>query len=337
MYELWGLIDDCHFLIDEIESVIVYNKHDKFNGFVNHFFDDRIVAKKAGNKGVDALDKNIMNSSYGQDIQNNENFKTVRFLSKEKAMEAVVKGTFMNSTEITEDLYLVEKDPLSADCKKPLQSGFATLSNAKYWFITFVYKFMFRCLDPERFHFLVCDTDSYMWAVADKGVRRDLIKNGILKGLSDAGKEKMMNSLITFHFEDILKDRQFYEANYDLWIPKKKKLMTLEYDHCCKTLIALAPRNYYCEGGKSKELKLKGISVKLNKGIDGDAFRKCLHENTIVPAENYALRQKNHEMTKQLIRKSGLTGIHTKMVVLPNQACLPFVYGINADNYVIEK
>jgi hypothetical protein len=34
--------------------------------------------------------------------------------------------------------------------------------------------------------------------------------------------------------------------------------------------------------------------------------------------------------------KSALTGVHNKMVVLSNEYCVPFIYGISADHYVIE-
>jgi hypothetical protein len=33
MYELWFLIDECHFVSDEIDTLITFTKHDKFNDF----------------------------------------------------------------------------------------------------------------------------------------------------------------------------------------------------------------------------------------------------------------------------------------------------------------
>jgi hypothetical protein len=67
MYELWLLTDECLFIIDDIDTVITFTKHDKINKFVNYFFNERIVAKSQGNNGMEALFKNILNLSYGAD------------------------------------------------------------------------------------------------------------------------------------------------------------------------------------------------------------------------------------------------------------------------------
>jgi hypothetical protein len=133
-------------------------------------------------------------------------------------------------------------------------------------------------------------------------------------------------------------DRTFYNQNYPLWFPEKKALMTLEYEHCGYNLIALAPKNYWCDDGKNKVVKLKGVSTRgnLNKHINERTFQECIKKEKIIGAKNYVLRMKDHRMTKQLIYKTGLSGVMTKAVVLPNNACLPFVHGIGAKDYVTE-
>jgi hypothetical protein len=226
MYELWGLIDDCHFVIDDVKFLILFTKHDKIGKFVNYGFNMRTAAKT---KGENLFWKNMLNSSYGSDGMNNEKFTNVKFLDRKKALKAVVNYNFMNSTMITDDLYLVEKDPTSASCNKPLQSAFATLSNAKFFYNLFVYQFTMKCLDEKRFHFVVTDTDSYMWAVADTGKRKDILNNFILKNISEKSKGKLFKGRIIIpHFEDIVSDREFYETNYKHWFPKKKSLLTLK-------------------------------------------------------------------------------------------------------------
>ena len=245
-------------------------------------------------------------------------------------MRAVAECNFLSSTKIAEDLYLVEREPKTASCRKPLQTAYATLSNAKYWFIRFVYAFMYKCLDMSRIHFIVCDTDSYMWAVAGTGRRERILRESVLRELSERGKEKIMCKIVP-HFEDVVLDREFYEKHYDSWFPKKKTLLTLCYEHCCQNMIALAPKNYWYDG----KVKLKGVSVRgnLNTHINEQAFLNNIKEGLITGAENYCLRQKGHVMTKQLLRKTGLSGVITKSVVLENQACLPFLFGINAEKY----
>jgi hypothetical protein len=49
-YYLWFLIDRCHFIIDDIKSIITFTKHDKFNSFVNEFMSNRIRAMEEKNK-----------------------------------------------------------------------------------------------------------------------------------------------------------------------------------------------------------------------------------------------------------------------------------------------
>jgi hypothetical protein len=273
MYELWGLIDDCHFIIDDIETVIRFTKHCRIGPFVNHFFQKRVAATT---KGENALCKNLLNSSYGSDGQNNEKFNDIKFMTEKKANKATCSNRFKSMSKITHDLYLVEREQLTARCPKPLQSSYATLSNAKYWYISFVYKFMYRCLDRERFHFVAGDTDSYFWAVA---------------GDASRGPEQ--------HFEAIVKDREFYDTNYELWFPAKKTLLTLEYEHCGYDAIALAPKNYWINDRVKPEVKLKGVSTRgnLNQHIDGAAFEKCLTTRELLGAENFVLRTKDHVMT----------------------------------------
>jgi hypothetical protein len=312
MYELWGLIDDCRFIVDEIQTVLCFTKHTGIGAFVNYFFNKRISAKTQGEK---ALDKNILNTSYGSDGMNAEKFTDVKFMGKEKAKHATVNNNFLSSTEIADDLYMVEREPLNAPCKKPLQTAYATLSNAKYLFVMFVYKFMHRCLDTNRFHFIACDTDSYMWAVA---------------GNPQRGHEQ--------HFEEVVVDRAFYNQYYHLFFPPTKSLMSLEYEHCGMNQIALCAKNYWCDDGKEELVKLKGVNTKgcLNKHINEATFSDCIKNGKITEAENYVLRQREHKMTKQLIQKTGISGVHTKMIVLKNEACMPFIHGVSADKYVCE-
>jgi hypothetical protein len=281
MYELWGLIDDCHFVVDEVETVILFAKHTHIGTFVNELFNKRITAKTSGEN---ALCKQILNASYGSDLQNNENFANIKFMSKEKALHAAVNASFVSSLKIHEDLYLVEKESASATCRKPLQSGYATLSNAKYCYNTLVYKFMYRCLDRKRFHFIVTDTDSYMWSVAGTGERTKVIEK-ILKGISKEGKEKINKKIIP-HFEKMVSDLEFYKQNYHLWFPAKgKKLLTLEYEHCCRNLVALAPKNYWCVDNKGKiEFKSKSVSTRgnLNQHLKNiDIIKECIYERKI--------------------------------------------------------
>jgi hypothetical protein len=115
--------------------------------------------------------------------------------------------------------------------------------------------------------------------------------------------------------------------------------MTLEYEHCCYNMVALAAKNYYEDDGKEVKIKVKGITKKgkINEQINGEACIECINEGKITMAKNYVLRAKESKMTSQLIEKVDISGIITKSVVLSNQACLPFIHGLTADNHSFEK
>jgi hypothetical protein len=274
-----------------------------------------MVARKEGNAGRATLDKIILNGSYGADGQNNEKFSDVKFLNREKTIKAHANYNFKATHKVTDELYIVEKDPLSATCRKLLQSSHATLSNAKFWYMTFYYKFMNRCLYKNKFHFIYTDTDSYMFAVA-----------------GDPSRDFNQN------FDAIVTDREFYTKNYDLFFPKKKTLLTLEYEHCGYDMIALAPKNYRITDGKEETVKQKGVTITktMNNHLNEEAFKKCINNGEIIPAENNVLRTKGQVMTKQILRKTGISGVCTKSVVLENQCCAPFIYGVPAENYHVK-
>jgi hypothetical protein len=214
MYELWFLIDECHFIIDDIETVILFTKHDKFKGFVNHFFKERAVAKKAKKEGLSTLCKLIMNGSYGSDGQNNEKFSKLGFFDRAKTRIKQNSSNFQHTTKVTDDLFILESESKSASCNKPLQSAFATLSNAKFWYLTFVYKFLYKCVDLSKFHFVYTDTDSFMFAVAGTGKRQKTLKSLLgehtYARLKCLGKK--MTNLLMDHLEDIVVDHNSYDT-----------------------------------------------------------------------------------------------------------------------------
>jgi hypothetical protein len=148
------------------------------------------------------------------------------------------------------------------------------------------------------------------------------------------------------HLEDIVIDHDFYNKNYNLFFPSKKTLLTLEYEHCGYDMVALAPKNYYITeqtmddrlahfDPKKVTVKQKGVTIDENRNthINRDVFMDCLQNDNIYGAENVILRSKDQKMTKQIMRKTGISGTMTKMVVLPNEHCCPFIYGVPASNY----
>ncbi|KAA6332215.1 MAG: hypothetical protein EZS28_053302, partial [Streblomastix strix] len=69
--------------------------------------------------------------------------------------------------------------------------------------------------------------------------------------------------------------------------------------------------------------------------ITKDQIVDCINEGKITKSTNMRLGQKNHQMSQLSIEKNGITGIHTKMIVLENQSCCPFMYGLTAKDYSV--
>jgi hypothetical protein len=67
---------------------------------------------------------------------------------------------------VGKDLFLVQSSKTYYMIQTPIQCACATLDNAKYWYLNFIYNFMMQCLNMDKLHFIEGDTDSMYWAVA---------------------------------------------------------------------------------------------------------------------------------------------------------------------------
>ncbi|KAA6312444.1 MAG: hypothetical protein EZS28_055923, partial [Streblomastix strix] len=152
------------------------------------------------------------------------------------------------------------------------------------------------------------------------------------------------NEDFTQQFNAVVKDRDFYNDNAKYFFPTikrdiydEKKILGLAIERQGPSMIAVAPKNYiifknYCDDSK---IKLKGVNQKTNK-ITKDQIVDCVNESKITKCTNMRLGQKNHQMSQLSIEKNRITGIHTKMIVLENQSCCPFMYGLTAKDYSFE-
>ncbi|KAA6366640.1 MAG: hypothetical protein EZS28_037833 [Streblomastix strix] len=330
-YYLWFLIDDCHFIIDDVKQLILFNKHDGFKPFVKEFIGKRTQAKIEGNKGFEQFCKIIMNSSYGSDGMNTEKYTEIKVIDKKGALKAHLSNTFMDEQLLSDNAYAVQMNPETCTCKTPIQEAYFVLDNAKYWYLNFIYNFMHKAFDMEKMHFVEGDTDSAYWAVS---------------GSADAGHLQQFNYVI--------KDKQFYDDNAKYFFPTiegeplggslttpkaalmdEKKILGLAIENEGTEMIALAPKNYYIKVGEKEKIKLKGVNQKTTK-ISKQNIVDNINSGTITKAVNMRLGQKNYIMSKIATEKNGITGIHTKMVVLKDQSCCPYIFGLKASDYIID-
>ncbi|KAI5504563.1 DNA/RNA polymerases family [Trichomonas vaginalis G3] len=157
---------------------------------------ERQKAELEGNKGKSLFCKISLNGSYGYDAMNTQNYAKTKIINAQKARVACMSNKFKNIREIGEDTYQVMLKDRFYRCDTCLQEAFFTLDNAKYWYLVFIYYFMYKCMDVNRFHFIEGDPDSSYWAIA--------------------GDPNLPN---TQAFQAIVTDKQFYDKNIFKFAP----------------------------------------------------------------------------------------------------------------------
>jgi hypothetical protein len=331
-YYLWYLIDRFHFKIDDIKTLIVFNKSKCFNKFVNDFTSNRQKAKIQGLKGKDEFCKISLNGSYGYDAMNAEKYGKAVIQNESRARCSMLSNKFKNIRRLggndDDPFYQVQIHDTSYKCDTCLHQAFFTLDNAKYWYLVFIYEFMYRCLEMDKIHFMYLDTDSMYLAIA--GNPNDNYKQG---------------------FKHVIKDPKYYDENVFKFLPwdfycvdeknrprldtkeeriaHEKKLLGLAVEKEGTHFIALAPKCYtnWVEDGKVT-LKCKGVSLKQNKHITKDSYMDILEKGDKIDGENSTLQFKNGMMSRLSITKTALTGKLTKVHVLENGVCLPLIKGV---------
>ena len=319
-YYLWFLLDHG-LIIDDVKSVSQYEAHTGFNEFVSTFMQKRQDIISGVSKGNEKFYKISMNGSYGYDGMNSEKFSKVKICDANKAYQYIISQTYMGGAQLSDNTFLIQQSPKSYHCNTCIQESLWTLDNAKFWYLTFYYDFMNNCFDMDRLHFIEGDTDSAYFAVA---------------GNPNEGPEQL--------FDYVIKNKEFYDKNVYKFMPNpsintiqdEKKILGCAIEKYGENMIALAPKCYtiFNSNGQTKSLKLKGVSLKKNHIVSSD-YKSIIDNQSIKLGKNINLQMQNNKMSKITVNKNALTGCHTKMIVLPNQSCAPFVSGLTANNYFI--
>ncbi|KAA6366301.1 MAG: hypothetical protein EZS28_038172 [Streblomastix strix] len=311
-YYLWLLIDSCHFIIDEIVSIATFTKHTKFNSFVKEFMSIRQQAKDDHNDGLAQFAKIVLNSAFGGDALNSEKYANTKLLSSERTFLQHMMSGFINSTELNDNLYAVQVDKENYHCNTCLQVAYFVLDSAKFWYSNFIYNFVYKAYVMNRMHFIQYDTDSLTWAIS---------------GDSNRGPEQL--------FEAVIKDQQFYDRYKDSVFTdnRKKQILHLGVEKYGLNCIALSPKNYII----NNEIVLKGVILDQNPQINEQTFIDCINKGTVTTDVNTTLAQHRGVMSRLQMNRNAITGSMTKMIVLQNQSCLPFISNIRADIYFIKQ
>jgi hypothetical protein len=281
--------------------------------------DNRIDALIKENHGKEQFCKLCLNGSYGYDGKNTEKYVRSAVKTKSEAFKAQVFDTHVDTRKLSENKYMVVSKPRSFHCDTCLQESYFTLDNAKYWYLNFVYNFMYKCLDMNRMHFIQGDTDSAYWAIS--GNLKEDYKQG---------------------FKYVVKDRKFYDKHIYEWMPDpskgkydEKKLLGLAIEKEAENCIALAPKCYTIwNSNETISLRAKGISLKKNKQITSKDYQTAFTKP--IRGIDVHFRMKDGVMSQVTIYKNAITATHTKAVVLSNNSCAPFIYGIPATDYSVD-
>ena len=227
-YYLWFLIDQFGFVVDDIRYIATFTKHTAFNKFVTRCANKRVMAKFNKDSLIDEFYKLILNSSYGFDSIRTDKFHKSFITDYQGAMKAHKDIKHIDTQKLCDKQYLVFQKNKSYKIKTPIQCAAFTLDNAKYWYLNFIYNFMEKCLDMNKIHFVEGDTDSMYWAIS-----------------GDASRDE------TQYFDAVIKDKDFYYANWHKWLPNKFGDIPKEYQLTFEDAVA----------EKFHEKKLLGFAV----------------------------------------------------------------------------
>ena len=317
-YYLWFLIDEFGFKVTDVKSIITFNKHLRFGNFVNHCMNERQKAicreqeLKAelklttdpvktedlecairAAKVINLYYKNLMNSSYGYDGKRCDQYNKTAIVDGEKAIREHRNPFHIQTVLLGNNRFLCTKKTKNYKITTPVQCAVFTLDNAKFWYLNFIYKFMVKCLDMSKLHFVEGDTDSQYWGVA--GDLNDDYKQG---------------------FKHVIVNEKFYNKNVHKWLPydfyttdgrspldedatpmektaHEKKLLGCAIEKQGLNIVALGPKCYTTWNNDDEyKCKVKGVSLRTNKHITYKSYVEVIDKETTINGTNYLLQYK---------------------------------------------
>ncbi|GHU23486.1 hypothetical protein FACS189472_16470 [Alphaproteobacteria bacterium] len=94
---------------------------------------------------------------------------------------------------------------------------------------------------------------------------------------------------------------------------------------------------------------LKGVNKYRNTQIDHDAFKRCYENGDLIMGQNCGFHpvrvndsrskpnennlQKEFVVVKSEVNKIALSNVRTKMIVMKDGICAPFIYELTAKDY----
>ncbi|KAA6397143.1 MAG: hypothetical protein EZS28_007328 [Streblomastix strix] len=291
------------------------------------------------NDSKSQYNKQILNSAFGREGQNHAMFDKISFNNARQALLKQLKQDHKATKKLSDDIYnsdvglieeaqyMVSESIRQFKCNKPLQEAVFTLNNSKFWYLNFVYNFLQKCVDMDRVHFCNMDTESMYLSIVGSQIE------GYKQGL-----------------KYVISDQRFCDLHYKEWLPwndctvaEEKKLMGITTESQGENIVCLAPKCYSLYNGNEQSddivslvNRMKGVREKKAILTTND-YVKCLSDGCNINVTTNNLQMKMGVTSMINMEKSALTCIHKKIFVLANGCCAPFMYGINADHYLIDS
>jgi hypothetical protein len=155
-----------------------------------------MMKKRIENPESGEFYKLLMNSFYCSLIKNQEKYTNSTIVGRKKAEIKKRSDHFQDMRELNNEMYQVESVPSSFGCDTDIVNGFLTLDNSKFIYLSFIYHFLYKCMDMERIHYAEGDTDSLFLSVAG-------------------------NPEEDYHqaFKHVILNEKFYNKNVYNWLP----------------------------------------------------------------------------------------------------------------------
>ncbi|KAA6403977.1 MAG: hypothetical protein EZS28_000503 [Streblomastix strix] len=239
-YILWFLIDYCNFIIDDIDSIALFDKQFGFESFTIVMMKKRQEAIIQHNDTKQLYYKQILNSAFGVEGQNNAKFDKISFNKSRlasikqlnqcnKATRKLNDDTYNSNGEVIEESqYMVSESPRQFKYNMPLQEAVLTLDDSKFWYLNFVYNFLNKCIDMDRVHICNMDADSMYLAIV----------GSLIEGYKQGSKY-------------FIKDQGFFDLHHKKWLPwndctvaEEKKFIDITTESQGENIVCLAPKCY---------------------------------------------------------------------------------------------
>lgn len=294
-----------------------------YSGFV-----DFCANKRRSGGSYSEIYKLLLNSFFGKSVQNNEHHATVRYADANEYLKLVIKNTFagceiISGGEKDEDLFEIEMEKRKVKHDVPHHLGFYVYQKSKLRMLEFMYDFLAKYLNRDKYQLMYTDTDSLWIAFAghdlntvkvedypDEKTFQKAWTDNASRTLSECVKKDYINS--PQYLEDY---KKFIVCNkFDEKTPGLFKIEFIATDACFN-----GPKMYAASNlplGKTKSGG-KGFNAAQNANLlNVDVMEKTIRTQTVQIAVNRGFRIFDHCVHTYHAEKIGVGCVNDKRFMM---------------------